>query len=103
VLGVARCRGDPGRQAHLGADPALPCSALTSVAVISRSTRRLPGYLSRNRRMHRAYRRGDGGPHRRAGRAPHDLRHVQAVDRGMTMEDIRLLEKRGGKSGNYVA
>jgi cyclic pyranopterin monophosphate synthase len=27
----------------------------------------------------------------------------KAVDRGMTMEAIRLLEKRGGKSGDYVA
>ena len=27
----------------------------------------------------------------------------KAVDRGMTMEGIRLLEKRGGKSGDYVA
>ena len=27
----------------------------------------------------------------------------KAVDRGMTMEDIRLAEKRGGKSGDYVA
>jgi len=27
----------------------------------------------------------------------------KAVDRGMTMEAIRLLEKHGGKSGSYVA
>ena len=27
----------------------------------------------------------------------------KAVDRGMTMEGIRLLEKRGGKSGTYTA
>jgi cyclic pyranopterin phosphate synthase len=27
----------------------------------------------------------------------------KAVDRGMTMEAIRVLEKRGGKSGTYVA
>ena len=27
----------------------------------------------------------------------------KAVDRGMTMGDIRLLEKRGGKSGDYTA
>ncbi len=27
----------------------------------------------------------------------------KAADRGMTMEAIRLLEKRGGKSGSYVA
>ena len=27
----------------------------------------------------------------------------KAVDRGMTMGDIRLLEKEGGKSGHYVA
>jgi cyclic pyranopterin phosphate synthase len=27
----------------------------------------------------------------------------KAVDRGMTMEAIRLLEKRGGKSGTYTA
>jgi cyclic pyranopterin phosphate synthase len=27
----------------------------------------------------------------------------KAVDRGMTMEGIRLLEKRGGKSGTWVA
>ncbi len=26
---------------------------------------------------------------------------VKAVDRGMTIEDVRLLEKRGGKSGTY--
>ena len=28
---------------------------------------------------------------------------AKAVDRGMTMGDIRLLEKRGGKSGVYTA
>jgi len=27
----------------------------------------------------------------------------KAVDRGMTMDDIRLIEKRGGKSGTYKA
>ena len=27
----------------------------------------------------------------------------KAVDRGMTMEEIRLVEKHGGKSGSYVA
>ena len=27
----------------------------------------------------------------------------KAVDRGMTMDNIRLLEKRGGKSGTYIA
>ena len=27
----------------------------------------------------------------------------KAIDRGMTMTDIRLLEKRGGKSGDWVA
>jgi cyclic pyranopterin phosphate synthase len=27
----------------------------------------------------------------------------KAVDRGMVMGDIRLLEKRGGKSGDWVA
>jgi cyclic pyranopterin phosphate synthase len=27
----------------------------------------------------------------------------KSVDRGMTMEGIRLVEKRGGKSGDYVA
>lgn len=27
----------------------------------------------------------------------------KAVDRGMTMEAIRVLEKRGGKSGTYIA
>ena len=28
---------------------------------------------------------------------------VKAVDRGMVISDIRLLEKRGGKSGDFVA
>ena len=27
----------------------------------------------------------------------------KAVDRGMTMTDVRLLEKQGGKSGTYLA
>ena len=27
----------------------------------------------------------------------------KAVDRGMTITDVRLLEKRGGKSGDWVA
>jgi cyclic pyranopterin monophosphate synthase len=27
----------------------------------------------------------------------------KAVDRGMTITDVRLLEKRGGKSGSFVA
>ena len=27
----------------------------------------------------------------------------KAADRGMVMTDIRLLEKRGGKSGHWVA
>jgi len=28
---------------------------------------------------------------------------VKAADRGMTISDVRLLEKRGGKSGDFVA
>ena len=28
---------------------------------------------------------------------------VKAVDRGMVISDIRLLEKRGGKSGDFAA
>ena len=28
---------------------------------------------------------------------------LKAVDRGMTITDVRLLEKHGGKSGSYVA
>ena len=28
---------------------------------------------------------------------------VKAVDRGMRIEDIRLIEKKGGKSGDYRA
>jgi cyclic pyranopterin phosphate synthase len=27
----------------------------------------------------------------------------KAVDRGMTITDVKLLEKHGGKSGNYIA
>jgi cyclic pyranopterin phosphate synthase len=27
----------------------------------------------------------------------------KAIDRAMTIEDVRLLEKRGGKSGAFVA
>ena len=27
----------------------------------------------------------------------------KAMDRGMTMTDVKLLEKHGGKSGSYVA
>ena len=27
----------------------------------------------------------------------------KAVDRGMTMTDVKLLEKHGGKSGSFVA
>jgi cyclic pyranopterin phosphate synthase len=27
----------------------------------------------------------------------------KAVDRGMTITDVRLLEKHGGKSGSFVA
>ena len=27
----------------------------------------------------------------------------KAVDRGMVMEGVRLMEKRGGKSGHFVA
>jgi cyclic pyranopterin phosphate synthase len=28
---------------------------------------------------------------------------LKAVDRGMVISDVRLLEKRGGKSGDWVA
>jgi cyclic pyranopterin phosphate synthase len=28
---------------------------------------------------------------------------VKAVDRGMTISDVRLLQKHGGKSGSFVA
>jgi cyclic pyranopterin phosphate synthase len=28
---------------------------------------------------------------------------VKAIDRGMVISDVRLLEKRGGKSGEWVA
>jgi cyclic pyranopterin phosphate synthase len=27
----------------------------------------------------------------------------KAVDRGMTITDVKLLEKHGGKSGNFIA
>jgi cyclic pyranopterin phosphate synthase len=27
----------------------------------------------------------------------------KAVDRGMTMTDVKLMEKQGGKSGHFVA
>jgi cyclic pyranopterin phosphate synthase len=27
----------------------------------------------------------------------------EAVDRGMTITDVKLLEKHGGKSGTYIA
>jgi molybdenum cofactor biosynthesis enzyme len=32
---------------------------------------------------------------------PNDM--CKAVDRGMTMTDVKLLEKHGGKSGSYLA
>ena len=41
--------------------------------------------------------------HCRAGRAAHDLRHVQGRGSRMVMEDVRLLEKQGGKSGHWRA
>ena len=42
----------------------------------------------------------------RRGRASWQPRHNdagKAVDRGMTITGVRLLEKQGGKSGHYVA
>ncbi|MDF5809787.1 cyclic pyranopterin monophosphate synthase MoaC [Pseudomonas aeruginosa] len=43
---------------------------------------------------------GDGGAHRRQrGLTIYDDEH--AVDRGMVIEQVQLLEKLGGKSGHY--
>jgi len=36
-------------------------------------------------------------------RVPHDLRHDKAVERGVRIESIHLVEKKGGKSGHYRA
>jgi cyclic pyranopterin phosphate synthase len=51
----------------------------------------------------RSDRRRNGGAHRGQCRPPHHLRHVQGVDRGMRIEAIRVLEKSGGKSGQFTA
>lgn len=38
-----------------------------------------------------------------AGAAADDMRYVQAADRGTVMTNVRVIEKHGGKSGDWAA
>ncbi len=56
-----------------------------------------------HRRFARLFRRRDAGPDRRADLPLFTVYDMcKAVERGMTITDVRLLEKHGGKSGSCV-
>ena len=92
-----------GGQAHPRADPALPSAALiTKVAVDIEPDHTLPGLVVRAT----VKVTGQTGVEMEALTAVsvacltiYDM--VKAVERGMRIEGIRLVEKRGGKSGHY--
>jgi cyclic pyranopterin phosphate synthase len=76
---------------------------ITRVAVDFNSTPPERSALHRpggNRGPHRG---GDGSADRRAGGLLTVYDMCKAADRGMVMTDIRVLEKLGGKSGDWVA
>ena len=105
VLGVARIAGDPGREAHRRPDPALPpARAHATSPSTSRSTRK----ARRGRCEATVATTGRTGVEMEALTAVaaglltiYDM--CKAADRGMRLESIRLLEKKGGKSGHWIA
>ena len=58
---------------------------------------------AQHRSSTRAYRSASSRANRRASWQPRHNDAGKAVDRGMTITGVRLLEKQGGKSGHYVA
>ena len=105
MLGTARLAGIMAAKTHARADPALPSAAAHAR---SRSTcaldDALPGVRVTRRasKVARPDRRRDGGADRRlASPASPIYDMVKAVDRGMRIEGVRLLEKSGGNSGDW--
>ena len=49
----------------------------------------------------RADRRRDGGAHGRVRRRADGLRHGQGLEKGVAIEQVALLEKSGGRSGEW--
>ena len=106
VLGIARIAGIQAAKKTSDLIPLCHPLALTRVAVdfeLRPRGRRARRGLHRHRRNRRPDRRGDGGPDRRQVALLTIYDMCKAVDRGMTITDVRLLEKHGGKSGSYRA
>ena len=105
VLGAARIAGHHGGQADARTDPALPSHrADQASASISKPDAALPGLIVRAE----AKTHGQTGVEMEALTAVsvacltiYDM--AKAVDRGMRIEGVRLIEKRGGKSGLWRA
>ncbi len=107
----ATCSAPPAspaswRPSDARADPALPSAAAhQGRGRHRRRTATLPGLArARDRQGHRPDRRRDGGADRgRRSPASPSTTWCKAVERGMRIEGIRLVEKSGGKSGHYRA
>ena len=106
VLGVARIAAIQAAKRTADLIPLCHPLPLTRIEVdleTAEEGRRGGGALPGAGRDGGPYRGGDGGADRGADRPPHRLRHVQAADRSMTINSVRLLEKSGGRSGRWQA
>ena len=105
VLGAARIAGIMAAKRTAELIPLCHPLLLAKVAVDARRrSRRCPAVaVTATVASHGPDRRRDGGADRGLGRVPDLYDMLKAVDRGMRIDDIRLVAKAGGKSGDYRA
>ncbi len=108
VLGIARIAGIQGAKRTSDLIPLCHPIALTRVAMAFESVPEAPGTAAHVVCSATAETVGPTGVEMEALTAVqvalltiYDM--CKAVDRGMTMTDVKLLEKHGGKSGSFVA
>jgi cyclic pyranopterin phosphate synthase len=103
VFAVARIAGIQAAKKTSDLIPLCHPLMLTSVKVETQRRGRRHREHCRPLQALRTDRRGNGSADRCQRCGADDLRHVQGGDRGMVIENVRLLEKLGGKSGHFVA
>ena len=105
VLGDRPRRRDPGSEAHLGAGPALPSDRADPDRGRVRARSRSDSLVRCTAQVETVGRTGVEMEALTAVQVGlltiYDM--CKAADRGMVIGDVRLLEKRGGKSGDWVA
>jgi cyclic pyranopterin phosphate synthase len=108
VLGIARIAGIQGAKKTSDLIPLCHPLALTRVALAFETVAELPGAAAHVNCSATVETVGPTGVEMEALTAVqvalltiYDM--CKAVDRGMTINDVKLLEKHGGKSGSFVA